>query len=96
MLVKSNNTNKEKDYLAIGQEEYKETNPFGYKDYKETFDSLHWWKTVEYTDENGEKVEKEINPFGQVLIHRNIVIKKNDKEKKKMDLDGTLLEDLDF
>jgi len=65
MLMRSNNNqNEEKDWLAIGRKLFSETNPFGYKDYKETFDNIHWWKTVEYTDEKGEKVVKEINPLG--------------------------------
>lgn len=96
MLVRSNNTNEKEDLLAIGQREYNETNPFGYKDYKETYDNLHWWKTVEYIDKNGERVEKDINPFGQTLIKRNITIRENKKEKNETELDETLLEGWDF
>ena len=98
----NNNSTDEKDYLAIGQKEYKETNPFGYKEYKETFDSIHWWKTVEYTDEKGEKIVKEINPLGQVMIHQFVNIRENTDEKKENNLDESLsedlalLEDLDF
>lgn len=90
----NNNSTDEKDYLAIGQKEYKETNPFGYKEYKETFDSIHWWKTVEYTDEKGEKIVKEINPLGQVMIHQFVNIRENTDEKKENNLDESLLEDL--
>jgi len=56
MLVRSNNQNGEKDWLAIGRRLFSETNPFGYKDYKENFDNTGWWKIIEYTDENGKKV----------------------------------------
>lgn len=92
----NNNSIDEKDYLAICQKEYKETNPFGYKDYKETFDNIHWWKTVEYTDENGEKVVKDINPFGQVMIHQFINIKENTGKKEEKNLDNDSLDDWDF
>lgn len=92
MLVRSkNNSNDEIDYLAIGQKEYRETNPFGYNDYKEKSDG--WWKTVEYTNENGEKVVKDINPLGQVLIHRNMTIRENTNKKEKLNLDDALSND---
>lgn len=92
--MRSNNTPKDdKDWLAIGQKEYRETNPFGYKDYKETFDNIHWWKTVEYTDEKGEKVVKEINPLGQVMIHQFVNIRENTGEKKEIKLDEALYDD---
>lgn len=104
MLVRGkNNQNDEKDLLAIGQEEYREKNPFGYKDYKEKTDG--WWKTVEYTDENGEKVVKDINPFGQVIIHKEVIIRENgsenlddssQKSKKEIKLDDGLFDDWDF
>lgn len=95
--MRSNNNSKDdKDWLAIGQKEYRETNPFGYKDYKETFDNGHWWKTVEYTDEKGEKVVKEINPLGQAMIHKNVIIKENRKEKEKIQLDEDILNDWCF
>ena len=103
MLVKSNNnSNKEIDYLAIGQREYNETNPFGYKDYKETSDG--WFKKVEYTDENGKKVVKEINPLGQVFIHHFVAIKEDEKKNIKHkyttkptdELDALLLDDWNF
>lgn len=94
MLMRSNNTPKDdKDWLAIGQMEYKETNPFGYKDYKETFDNIHWWKTVEYTDEKGEKVVKEINPLGQIMIHQFVNIRENTGKKKETNLDEALLDE---
>ena len=92
----NNNSTDEKDYLAIGQKEYKETNPFGYKDYKETFDNTHWWKKVEYTDEKGEKVVKEINPLGQVMIHQFIKIKENTGKKEEKNFDNASLDDWDF
>lgn len=97
MLVRSNSNPKEdKDWLEIGQKEYRETNPFGYKDYKETFDNGHWWKTVEYTDEKGEKVVKEINPLGQVIIHQFVNIRENTGEKEKSNRDEALSEELEL
>ena len=95
MLVRSKNNSDEKDYLAIGQKEYSEINPFGYKDYKESYDKDGWWKTVEYTDENGEKVEKSINPLGQVIIKKYITFRENVNEKQEISLDESLLEDFD-
>ena len=97
MLVRSNNNSvEEKDLLAIGQREYAETNPFGYKDYKEKYDNTRWWKIIEYTDENGEKVEKEVNVFGQTLIKKPFPVRENKEEKKEIELDESLFDDWDF
>ena len=110
MLVRSNNQNGEKDWLAIGRRLFSETNPFGYKDYKENFDNTGWWKIIEYTDENGKKVNQEINALGQICnivyvqINENTGEKKEinlddalkSKPKKEINLDDALLEDWDF
>ena len=89
MLVKSNNKQKEEiDWLAIGQKQFRETNPFGYKDYKEEMDKTGWWKTIEYTDENGKKAKREINALGQILNYvfpdETKVSELKEPEKKKL------------
>lgn len=111
MLKRSNNNpDEEKDWLAIGRKLFRETNPFGYKDYKETFDNTGWWKIIEYTDENGKKVNQEINAIGQICNIVSVQIKENtgkkkeikldnalkSKPKKEICLDDALLEDWDF
>lgn len=90
MLVRSNNQNEEKDWLAIGRRLFSETNPFGYKDYKENFDNTGWWKIIEYTDENGNKVNQEINALGQICNIVSVQIKENTSEKKEIKLDEAL------
>ena len=97
MLMRSNNTPKDdKDWLAIGQKEYRETNPFGYKDYKEHFDNTGWWKVIEYTDENGKKVNQEINALGQICNIVSVQIKENTGEKEKSNLDEALPEEIEL
>ena len=90
----NNNQNEEKDWLAIGRKLFSETNPFGYKDYKEHFDNTGWWKVIEYTDENGKKVNQEINALGQICNIVSVQIKENTGEKKENNLDASLSEDL--
>lgn len=91
MLKRSNNnSNDEKDWLEIGRKMFNETNPFGYKDYKEHFDNTGWWKIIEYTDENGKKVNQEINALGQICNIVSVQIKENTGEKKEINLDDAL------
>lgn len=86
----NNNQKEEKDWLAIGRKLFSETNPFGYKDYKEHFDNTGWWKVIEYTDENGKKVNQEINALGQICNIISVQIKENTGEKKEINLDDAL------
>ena len=97
MLMRSNNNQKEeKDWLAIGRKLFSETNPFGYKDYKEHFDNTGWWKVIEYTDENGKKVNQEINALGQICNIVSVQIKENTGEKEKSNRDEALPEELEL
>ena len=70
-----------------------DNNPKGYKDYKETYDDTGQWKKVEYTDENGNKVKKEVNVLGQEVVYYNVPIKENISKKKEIKLDEALLDD---
>lgn len=93
MLVRGkNNSNDEKDILAIGRKMFSETNPFGYKDYKETIDRTGWIKEIEYTDENGKKVNQEINALGQIFNIVSVQVKENTGGKKEIKLDDALLD----
>lgn len=94
MLVRSNNSPKEEktDWLEIGRKLFSETNPYNYKDYKETFDNTGWWKSIEYTDENGKKVKQEINALGQICNVVDVVINENRTEKQERNLDNALFD----